>query len=192
MGKKLTVKTLMTAFCLLAACILATLAFAASSIVTPKPCELVANRNNFPVRVGVEGAEKGAQYWAAIATVQTDSRAWAETLELFERLKKNPKDKGVRSSLEKAVKAWKPVQFWPKFLVSKSPHTYRLYDGGQNPLSGVEPQPMLILVVKVDQNLHERIKAWFRDGEKNKWPGFSADDFAAQYEIVARTEIFLP
>jgi len=185
-------RRLATAICLLAVCIPAALAFADSSIVTPKRCELVESRVSFPFRVIVDGMDRKARYWTAMANVQTDNSVWPETLRLYEKLRRNPRDQNARKALEEAAKAWKPIKFWPKFAVTDSPMTSDMHDGGRNALKGIEPQPMIILVMKVDENLNKRIIQWFHNGPKAGWPGFSADDFAPQYEIVVRTEIFLP
>lgn len=73
---------------------------------------------------------------------------------------------------------------WPKFYVKEGKSKGRIYDGGQNPFP--DPQPMLILLLRVDDATNQRFSAWLRQGEP--YPGLPVKP----REIVARVPIRFP
>lgn len=73
---------------------------------------------------------------------------------------------------------------WPKFHVKEGQAAGRIFDGGQNPFP--EPQPMLILLLRVDDATNQRFSAWLRQGAP--FPGLPVNS----RDIVARVPIKFP
>lgn len=73
---------------------------------------------------------------------------------------------------------------WPKFYVKKGQAVGRIFDGGQNPFP--DPQPMLILLLRVDDSTNQRFSAWLRQGAP--FPGLPVNP----REIAARVPIRFP
>lgn len=82
------------------------------------------------------------------------------------------------------VTAGKPDLHWPKFYVKEAHFKGRIFDGGQNPLP--EPQPMMVLLLLVDDATNQRFNRWLKGGAPYK--GFPV----RQDEIVASVPIFFP
>lgn len=55
-----------------------------------------------------------------------------------------------------------PDLHWPKFYVKSGHFQGNIYDGGQNPLP--TPQPMIILLLRVDDSTNQRFIRWFKKG----------------------------
>ncbi len=77
-----------------------------------------------------------------------------------------------------------PNFHWPKFYVKEGQSTGRIYDGGQNPFP--HPQPMLILLLRVDDSTNQRFSEWLKKGAPYK--GLPVNT----REIVARVPIRFP
>ncbi len=76
---------------------------------------------------------------------------------------------------------------WPKFYVKAGQAQGRVSDGGQNPFP--YPQPMVILLLRVDDATNQRFIAWLRRGSsKGGFPGFPV----STTEVVARVPIRFP
>lgn len=78
----------------------------------------------------------------------------------------------------------KPDLHWPKFYVKEPQFKGTIFDGGQNPLPA--PQPMLVLLLLVDDATNQRFTRWLRAGAP--YEGFPV----RQDEIVASVPIFFP
>jgi hypothetical protein len=79
-----------------------------------------------------------------------------------------------------------PDLHWPKFAVKSGQFRGRVSDGGTNPFSGV--QPMLILLLRVDDATNQRFDRWLGAGSASGYPGFRPKPG----EIVARVPIQFP
>lgn len=75
---------------------------------------------------------------------------------------------------------------WPKFYVKSGQGQGRISDGGQNPFP--DPQPMVILLLRVDDAANQRFTAWLKRGPAEGYPGLPI----SQSEIVARVPIVFP
>jgi len=59
-------------------------------------------------------------------------------------------------------------------------------------LEGLEPQPMILLILKVDDSLNNYFKQWFREGSKGKgYPGIPVSKLSKRM-VLDRCEIFFP
>lgn len=76
---------------------------------------------------------------------------------------------------------------WPKFYVKAGQAQGRVSDGGQNPLP--DPQPMVILLLRVDDATNQRFTAWLKRGStEGGFPGLPVK----MSEIAARVPIKFP
>jgi hypothetical protein len=73
---------------------------------------------------------------------------------------------------------------WPKFYVKEGKSKGQICDGGQNPFPN--PQPMLILLLRVDDSTNQRFSAWIKQGVP--FPGLPVNP----RDIVARVPIRFP
>jgi hypothetical protein len=78
------------------------------------------------------------------------------------------------------------VNHWPKFYIQNSPFKGMVYEGGFNPLP--TPQPVVLLILKVDEDVNQRFTQWLRDGPSKGYPGFRIDP----RQIVGQQPIRLP
>ncbi len=78
------------------------------------------------------------------------------------------------------------INHWPKFYVKAPVYTGKAYEGGFNPLP--QPQPMVILLLKVDDATNQRFEQWMKDGPSKGYPGFRVDP----RQIIAEQPIRLP
>jgi len=62
----------------------------------------------------------------------------------------------------------KPDFHWPKFYVKSGHFQGSIHDGGQNPLP--TPQPMIILLLRVDDATNQRFIRWFNRGVFEGFP----------------------
>jgi len=79
-----------------------------------------------------------------------------------------------------------PDLHWPKFYVKDGKSRGQLSDGGTNPSS--KPQPMFILLLRVDDATNQRFERWHEQGKTEGWQGLPVK----QAEIVARVPIKFP
>lgn len=77
-----------------------------------------------------------------------------------------------------------PNLHWPKFYVKEAQGTDSIYDGGRNPFP--TPQPMLILLLRVDDAANQRFIGWLEKGAPYK--GFPVNP----EEIVHQVPIKFP
>ncbi len=162
-------------------------AHAQSTFTQPRNGETVHNRLNFKAAVDIEDFSSAGKHWVAIASVTGHARSWERVLKLREKVM-NEDDSAARSEMLKLIGNWPLDEFWPKFYVPRSPYGAQVFDGGTNQLSGIEPQPMVLLLRKVDDALHDQILGWFKGKEK---PGMPASKLRSGM-ILARSEIFFP
>ena len=79
------------------------------------------------------------------------------------------------------------VSHWPKFYVKSGNFTGTLFEGGFNPLP--VRQPMVILLLKVDDPTNQRFIQWMKAGTATgSFPGLTIDPD----QIVAEQPITLP
>lgn len=78
------------------------------------------------------------------------------------------------------------MQHWPKFYVKSDSYTGLAHDGSINPLP--TPQPMVILLLKVDDATNQRFTEWMLDGPTRGYPGLNINP----RQIVAEQPIRLP
>lgn len=127
-------------------------------------------------------------YWVAIASVKSHLTSWDLVLELYEESR--DKHNATRNKMNKLISEWQLNLFWPTNYIDKNPYEGMVNDGGKNPLKGLEPQPMILLIIKVDDRLQNEIRKWFRKGAaENFYPGFSAS-LLSENMVIARCEIF--
>ncbi len=158
---------------------------AESTFTEPRNGETVGHRKSFTAAVDIEDYSSAGKYWVAIASVTGHERTWDRVLELREQVM-TADDRAARSELIELIGDWPLDQFWPKFFVKSNPYKAQVFDGGTNPLS--EPQPMVLLLLKVDDSLQEYISGWFKDKD---YPGIPATRLRRGM-ILARSEIFFP
>ena len=160
-------------------------------ISEPRRGDTIQNRRDFTVTVQIDGFDVSAYYWVAIASVKEHSETWDRILTLYDSLKKKPND-ALRGEMLKLMDKWQIDLFWPKYYVSTKLHEGRVFDGGSNPLHGLEPQPMILIVLKIDDTLQAFLRKWLRDSAAGKgYPGISASKLNKSM-ILARCEIFFP
>jgi hypothetical protein len=158
-----------------------------------KKGETITNRESFPVAISIANFDNSnGYYWVAIASVkQIESIDWKNTILLYNEAKKT-NDVDKKNELIKKISKWKIDLFWPKFYVPKSNYHSDLYDGGHNPLTGLEPEPMILVIMKVDDSINESFKEWFNGSKSGKgYPGFPLSKFSENI-ILGRCEIFFP
>jgi hypothetical protein len=165
-----------------------------TGFTAPRKGDTVTNRKDFGVSIEIDDFDKTTgHYWVAIASV-TGAANWERVLELYKKSggKSDEAAKAVQEEMKTLINGWKIDQVWPKFYVPLNPYQGRVFDGGQNPLYGLEPQPMILLILKVDDPLHNYIRKWFSDGAAGKgYPGIPAASFTENM-MLARCEIFFP
>jgi hypothetical protein len=161
---------------------------------TPRKGDTIENRQDFIVSLTIDKFDKTTgHYWVAIATV-TRSTNWERVLELYKKSGSKSGDavREEQEEMKNLIAEWKIDQVWPKFYVPVSPYQGRVFDGGQNPMKGIDPQPMILLILKVDDTLQDYFRGWFQAGEAGKgYPGIPVSRFS-QTMILARCEIFFP
>ncbi len=158
-----------------------------AAFTMPRKGSVVQNRRDFPVSVQIDNFEPSGYYWVAIGSVSGHAETWDQVLELY-----RARDASKGGKLLKLIGGWQVDLFWPKFLVPKSPYEGKVFDGGSNPLHGVEPQPMILLLLKVDDPLQTYFRRWLREGSAGKgYPGIPASRLGKDMTL-ARTEIFFP
>jgi hypothetical protein len=127
-------------------------------------------------------------YWVAIASVKGHLKSWDRVLKLYTKSK--DRHNSTRKELNILISEWQLNLFWPKNHIDKNPYEGVVNDNGKNPLRAMEPQPMVLLIIKVDDKLHNQIRQWFRKGSaENSFPGFPASMLSKRM-ILARCEIF--
>ena len=153
--------------------------------------ETIKHRKDFPVSVDIRDFDDSGNYWVAIASVSGHDKTWELVLKLRKQLQKKDDEK-KKAELQQLISEWPIDQFWPKFYVPESPYQSKVYDGGTNPLKGLEPQPMVLLILEVDDSLQSFFRRWFRDGAAGKgYPGIPVSRLGENM-ILARCEIFFP
>ncbi len=110
----------------------------AAIFTMPRQGDTIQSREDFAVSVEINDFGPNGTYWVAIASVTGHEETWDRVLELRERIK-HSKDSAARSELSKLVEKWPITLFWPKFYVPENPYEGRIFDGGTNPLRGLEP-----------------------------------------------------
>ena len=160
-------------------------------IISPASGKKIVHRENFPVSVDIKNFDDSSNYWVAIASVSGHDDTWERVLELREQLRKKDDEK-KEAELQKLISKWPIDQLWLKFYVPESPYQSKVFGGGSNPLKGLEPQPMVLLILKVDDSLQRFFRRWFRDGAAGKgYPGIPVSKLRPNM-ILARCEIFFP
>lgn len=167
----------------------------ATGFTSPQAGDTIENRKDFIVSMEIDNFDKvTGHYWAVIASVTGHSGTWDRVLRLYQKIKVNNakyEEKAV-SEMKKLISNWELDLIWPKFYIPHSPYEGNIYDGGQNPLKGLEPQPMILLIIKVDDTMQKYIRKWFQNGEAGKgYPGIKAAKFSKKM-ILTRCEIFFP
>ncbi len=167
---------------------LAAYAAGQAAFTSPRKGSIIENRQDFSVSIDIRDLDPDASYWVAIASVRGHDDTWDRVRELF--------DQGEQRSAEMAdlVSAWDIDLLWPKYYVPKSklPYHGQVFDGGSNPLHGLEPQPMVLVLLEVDDALEDRFRAWFQRGSQGA--GYPGIPFSVlrQEMVIARCEIFFP
>jgi hypothetical protein len=152
----------------------------------PEKGKTIENRRNFPVKTQIYDYNANANYWVAIASVKGHKNSWKRVFELRQELN----DKSKKSQMLKLISEWKINLVWPKYHIKKKVHTGQVYDGGVNPKS--EPQPMILLILKVDSKLNSDINEWLDEGPETGYPGMKIENIRDNLQILARCEIFFP
>ena len=165
-----------------------------TGFTTPRKGDTIESRQDFVVSLEIDKFDNTTgHYWVAIASV-TGAANWEKVIELYKKSagKSGEVAKAGQEEMKKLIGEWKIDQVWPKFYVPVSPYQGRVFDGGQNPMKGFEPQPMILLILKVDDTLQNYFRTWFQAGEAGKgYPGIPVSRFS-QNMILARCEIFFP
>jgi hypothetical protein len=162
-------------------------------IINIKSGETISNRASFPVSISIANFDNSnGYYWVAVASVKhIESLEWKNTILLYNEVKQT-NNLSKQAELLKKISKWQIDLFWPKFYVPTSNYHSDLYEGGHNPLTGLEPEPMMILIIKVDDSINESFKEWFNDGKTGKgYPGFPLSKFSENI-VLGRCEIFFP
>jgi hypothetical protein len=79
-----------------------------------------------------------------------------------------------------------PDLHWPKFYVKSAQFKGYVSDGGQNPFP--DPQPMQVLLLRVDDGTNQRFIRWLGIGASEGYPGLAVK----REEIVAQVAIRFP
>ncbi len=114
-------------------------------------------RLSFTVSTSIdEFNNEDGHYWVVEATVNTPNTYYKSDV------LKNRKE--VIETMEK----WQPTAFWPKYYIKRGQNSGQVFDGGQN----IHPplEPMMILIVKVDETLNNYIINWFQTAKPNYEP----------------------
>ncbi len=157
-----------------------------SAFTSPRAGITIENRQDFEVSLEISRMDLKGSYWVAIASVKGDDDDRDRVNELYDEGKNRDPE------MLELISRWQIDLVWPKFFVPKSPYRGRVFDGGQNPLLGLEPQPMILVVLKVDDALEEDFRSWFRRGAAGEgYPGIEAYRFTEDM-VIARSEIFFP
>ncbi len=186
MKRLVAISSLFAALCALALVPAPGFARDRAAFTHPRCGSLVENRQNFGVSLDVRDMDRDGSYWVAIASATGHDDTWDRVKELYdeERLR-DPE-------MLELISQWQIDLVWPKFFVPTSPHQGRVFDGGVNPLRGLDPQPMILVLLEVDDALEEYFRTWFRQGAAGGgYPGIPASSFTEDM-IVARCEIFFP
>jgi hypothetical protein len=146
----------------------------------------ILNRKNFPAKTQIDNMDENYHYWVAIASVKGHDSSWNKVLEL----RKDLENKEKKHQMLKLIGKWEVDLIWPKYYIKKNIYEGRVFDGGFNP--GNEPQPMILLVLKVDSKLNSEINKWFREGPRKGFPGMEVEKIKHNMKILARCEIFFP
>ncbi len=157
-----------------------------AAFTSPRAGLSIENRLDFEVTLEIPSMDLRDSYWVALASVEGYENDWERVNELYRE--------GRHRSVEMLdlISKWQIDQVWPKFYVPMSPYRGRVFDGGQNPMRGLEPQPMILVVLRVDDALEKDIRDWFRRGAVGEgYPGFSESRFGDDM-FLARCEIFFP
>jgi hypothetical protein len=162
-----------------------------TGFTSPQKGDTIGNRKNFVVSLDIDDFDKTTgHHWVAIASVTGHNNKWDRVLELYRKSK--GEHNAARKEMNKLISEWRINQFWPKFFVPEESYEGNVFDGGKNPLQGLEPQPMILLIIKVDDKLQKNFRQWFRRGSEGKgYPGFPASILSGNM-ILARCEIFFP
>jgi len=161
-----------------------------TGFTSPAPGDTIRNREDFPVSLQIGNYDQDYRYWVAIATVTVDGSSWDEVKKWYSA--PEGEKNAAREEIKRLLTQWRVDQFWPKFCITDSPCVGRVYDGGTNPMKGIEPQPMILLILKVEDRIQENFARWLREGPQNGYPGFSSSELADGIEVLARCEIFFP
>ncbi len=157
-----------------------------AAFTSPRAGIMIENRQDFEVSLEIPRMDLKGSYWVAIASVKGHDDDWELVNELYREGKHRDPE------MLELISRWQIDLVWPKFFVPKSPYRGRVFDGGQNPLRGLEPQPMILVVLKVDDALEEDFRTWFRRGAAGEgYPGIPDYSFAEDM-VIARCPIFFP
>ncbi len=159
-----------------------------AEIMSPEKGEIIENRSAFPVVVEIPNFDSNGNYWMAIATVKNYAGTKDRVLSILNS--KTGQDEEAKEELVTIIANWKINQFWPKFVVKNGSDWGDVYDGGRNPRR--EPQPMILLLVKVSDALNQRFSNWLTDCEEGKACKGIPGVMLKENMIVSRTEIFFP
>ncbi len=158
---------------------------------TPRRGAIIENRQDFSVAVQIEDTDPRGYYWVALASVSVNRETWKRVVELFNQINSGS-GYDASSEMQRLLNEWAIDLFWPKFYIPKSPYQGRVFDGGTNPLHGLEPQPMILLVLKVDDALQNYFRNWLRSGTAGRgYPGIPASRLGRDM-VLERCEIFFP
>lgn len=162
-----------------------------AAFTTPQKGETIMNRGDFIVTLEISDFDRTSGFhWVAIASVTDYNKTWARVMELYEKSRDRYGYK-AKGEMIKLISEWKIDIFWPKFYIPENPYLGHVYDNWQNPMKGLEPQPMILLILKVDDALHLYFKQFLRENLQKGYPGISASKLAKNM-ILARCEIFFP
>jgi hypothetical protein len=158
---------------------------------TPLKGDTIVNRKDFVVSLEISNFDKKTgHHWVAIASVTGHNKKWERVLGLYRESR--GKHNAARTEMDKILSEWQIDQFWPKFYVPEKNYENRVFDGGSNPLKGLEPQPMILLIIKVDDRMQNNFRQWFKRGAAgNGYPGYPAS-ILSENMVLARCEIFFP
>ena len=170
---------------------LAPAATADAAFTKPQPGETIQTRARFDVIVEIPNKEAKSKHWVAIATVTGHGDTWDEVRELREAFVASKSDDDRKKMLG-LLADWEPLLLWPKFYVKESPMVGTVFDGGTNPMEGLVPVPMLLLLLEVDDTFHGYFQNWFTTGaERGFFEGIPADKLRPGM-IIADCAIFFP
>jgi hypothetical protein len=132
-------------------------------------------------------------YWVAIASIKGKHQdgSWKRICELYKESRDNRST--ARRRVNELISNWKLNKFWPKEYISKKSCEISVNDSGKNysaKKKPPEPQPQVLLIIKVDDKFNNSILDWLDEGEeKDSWPAFPASRLSKNM-ILARCEIF--
>jgi hypothetical protein len=152
------------------------------------PGQLIENRKCFPASLQIDNFQPNSgHYWVAMASVKNNNNS-QRISELCNRSNQRTKEEQIE--FEKLIKLQEINQFWPKFYIKKSKTAQDVYDGGNN--TSKFPQPIILLIIRVDDALNSYIENWFKEGEAGKgYPGIPSSRLNSA-KIISRCEIFFP